>query len=308
MMSLSSVPLPVTPEPGPVDDFVPSRYALRVGDIDMVVISDGVLPLPAETLATNAAPGELAAWLDDMRQPPDIFKWPLNVVVIRSGDHTVLVDAGIGSELPAQYPQVAGLLAQRLVTAGIDPASITDVVLTHLHMDHIGGLLANGLKTGLRRDVPIHVAASEIEFWRSPDFSRNTFGGMQATLRAVAQRFLDAYSGQLRPFEDEAEVAPGVRVTRTGGHTPGHSVIRVASGSDRLTFLGDAVFQDHFDRPDWFNAFDHDPEEAVRVRVDLLREFASTREMLVAAHVSFPYGRVAPAGAIFRWVPAMWEY
>ncbi len=308
MMSLSSVPLPVTREPGPVDDFVPSRYALRVGDIDVVVISDGVLPLPAETLATNAAPGELAAWLDDMRQPPDIFKWPLNVVVIRSGDRTVLVDAGIGSELPAQYPQVAGLLAQRLVTAGIDPASITDVVLTHLHMDHIGGLLANGLKTGLRRDVPIHVAASEIEFWRSPDFSRNTFGGMQATLRAVAQRFLDAYSGQLRPFEDDAEVAPGVRATRTGGHTPGHSVIRVASGSDRLTFLGDAVFQDHFDRPDWFNAFDHDPEEAVRVRVDLLREFARTREMLVAAHVSFPYGRVAPAGAIFRWVPAMWEY
>src|SRR5688572_17356453 len=80
MMSLSSVPLPVTREPGPVDDFVPSRYALRVGDIDVVVISDGVLPLPAETLATNAAPGELAAWLDDMRQPPDIFKWPLNVV------------------------------------------------------------------------------------------------------------------------------------------------------------------------------------------------------------------------------------
>jgi glyoxylase-like metal-dependent hydrolase (beta-lactamase superfamily II) len=76
-------------------------------------------------------------------------------------------------------------------------------------------------------------------------------------------------------------------VRRTGGHTRGHSVVRLASGGDRLTFLGDAVFPNHFDRPDWHNAFDHDPEEAVRVRVRLLRELATTREPLVAAHLSF---------------------
>jgi glyoxylase-like metal-dependent hydrolase (beta-lactamase superfamily II) len=85
-------------------------------------------------------------------------------------------------------------------------------------------------------------------------------------------------------------------------------VVRLASGGDRLTFLGDAVFQNHFDRPDWHNAFDHDPEEAVRVRVRLLRELAATRETLVAAHVSFPFGRVAIAGDAFRFVPAYWEY
>ena len=66
--------------PGP-DKLVPSRYALRVGEIDVLVISDGVFPLPAATLATNADPAELAAWLDDRLQPPDVFKWPLNVVV-----------------------------------------------------------------------------------------------------------------------------------------------------------------------------------------------------------------------------------
>ena len=82
-------------------------------------------------------------------------------------------------------------------------------------------------------------------------------------------------------------------------------MVRLASGGDRLTFLGDAVFPDHFDRPDWYNAFDHDPEEAVRVRVRLLRELAATREPLVAAHLSFPsVGRVAVAGDVFRWVPA----
>ena len=82
------------------DELVPSRYALRVGEIDVLVISDGVFPLPATTLATNADPAELATWLDDMREPPDMFKWPLNVVVVRSGGRTVLIDVGIGVEYP----------------------------------------------------------------------------------------------------------------------------------------------------------------------------------------------------------------
>ena len=303
-----SVAIASHPDTAGTDELVPSRYALRVGEIDVLVISDGVLPLPAETLATNADPAELAAWLDEMRQPPDVFKWPLNVVVVRSGGRTVLVDAGIGAELPKNFPQAAGLLAARLTAAGIDPASVTDIVITHMHVDHVGGLLADSLRGGLRPDVPIHLAAAEVEFWTSPDFSLNTFAGMPNVLRSAAARFADKYRSQLRTFEAEYEVAPGVLVSRTGGHTPGHSVVRMASRGDRLTFLGDAVFQDHFDRPDWYNAFDHDPEEAVRVRVHLMRELAASREPLVAAHVSFPYGRVAVAGDVFRWIPTIWEY
>jgi glyoxylase-like metal-dependent hydrolase (beta-lactamase superfamily II) len=292
--------------PGP-DELVPSRYALRVGEIDVLVISDGVLPLPAATLATNADPADLAAWLDDRLLPPDVFKWPLNVVVVRSSGRTVLIDAGIGEE----YPEFrAGRLALRMDAAGIDPASVTDVVLTHMHFDHIGGLFADGLRGRLRPDVPIHLAAAEAEFWASPDFSRTSMPPpVQDKIRSVAGRFLDEYRSQLRPFEAEYEVAPGVVVCRTGGHTPGHSVVRLASGGERLTFLGDAVFPDHFDRPDWYNAFDHDPEEAVRVRVRLLRELAATGEPLVATHLSFPsVGRVAVAGDVFRWGPAYWDY
>jgi glyoxylase-like metal-dependent hydrolase (beta-lactamase superfamily II) len=237
-----------------------------------------------------------------------VYKWPLNAVVVRSGGRTVLIDAGIGVEYP-DFPR-SGQLALRLEAAGIDPASVTDVVLTHMHMDHVGGLLADGVKDRLRRpDLPIHLAAAEAEFWASPDFSRTSMPPpVPDVIRSVAGRFLDEYRSQLRPFEAEYEVAPGVVVRRTGGHTPGHSVVRLASGGDRLTFLGDAVFPDHFDRPDWYNAFDHDPEEAVRVRVRLLRELAATREPLVAAHLPFPYGRVAVAGDVFRWVPAIWEY
>src|SRR6516162_3980544 len=102
-------------------ELVPSRYALRVGEIDVLVISDGVFPLAAATLATNADPADLAAWLDDRLQRPDVYKWPLNVVVVRSGGRTVLIDSGVGSECP-DFPQV-GRLATRLGAAGIDPGS-----------------------------------------------------------------------------------------------------------------------------------------------------------------------------------------
>src|SRR5215470_14559179 len=248
--SLDIASLPGTTQ---TEDLVPSRYALKVGEIDVTVISDGVLPLPAATLATNADAAELAAWLDDMRQPPGVFKWPLNVVVVRSGGRTVLIDAGIGAELPKDFPQAAGLLAGRLTAAGIDPASVTDVVITHMHVDHVGGLFAAGLKHGLRPDVPIHLAGAEVEFWTSPDFSHNTFAGMPNVLRAAARRFADQYRSQLRLFDAEYEVAPGVLITRTGGHTPGHSIVRLASGGDRLTFVGDSVLPAGFDQPDWHN-------------------------------------------------------
>jgi glyoxylase-like metal-dependent hydrolase (beta-lactamase superfamily II) len=304
MLSVDDTLCPADQKP---DELVPSRYALRVGEIDVLVISDGVLPLPAATLATNAKPADLAAWLNDRLLPPDVFTWPLNAVVVRSGGKTVLIDAGIGSEFPDFR---AGQLALRLAAAGIDPASVTDVVLTHMHMDHVGGLLADGLKSRLRPGVPIHMAAAEAEFWTSPDFSRNAFPtGMPNVLRSVAQKFAADYRSQLRLFESEYEVAPGVVVRRIGGHTPGHSVVHLTSCGERLTFAGDAVFPDHFDRPDWYNAFDHDPEEAVRVRVQLLRDLAATGELLVAAHLPFPsVGRVAVAGDAFRWVPGIWAY
>ena len=293
---------------GTSDELVPSRYALRVGDIDVLVISDGVLPIAAKTIATNADSADLASWLDDMFLPPDVLEWPLNVVVVRSGAQTILIDAGLGVEFP-DFPR-AGQLAMRLEAAGIDAASVTDVVLTHMHMDHIGGLLGDGLGRRLRPDLRVHVAAAEAEFWESPDFSHTSMpAGVPDALRSAATRFLDEYRSRLRPFETDYEVAPGVVARRTGGHTPGHSVVRLASCDDRLTFAGDAVFQVAFDRPDWFNGFEHDPEEAARVRVGLLRELAASREALVATHLPFPsICHVAVAGNAFRGVPAVWDY
>jgi glyoxylase-like metal-dependent hydrolase (beta-lactamase superfamily II) len=165
-MCLDNTSHPGRPAPA---ELVPSRYALRVGEIDVLVVSDGVLPFKTPELATNAAPAARAAWLADKFLPPDVMVWPLNVVVVRSGGQTILIDSGLGVE----YPDFArtGRWALRLETAGVDLASVTDVVLTHMHLDHVGGLLVDGVKDRLRPDLKIHAAAAEAKFWASPDFS-----------------------------------------------------------------------------------------------------------------------------------------
>lgn len=105
---------------------------------------------------------------------------------------------------------------------------------------------------------------------------------------ATATAFYDAYREQLQTFEHSHEVAPGVAVRITGGHTPGHSVVDLVSGDERLTFAGDAMFPVGFDHPEWQNGFDHDPEEPTRVRIGLYEELAENRGLPVAAHLPFP--------------------
>lgn len=303
-MNLHNVSIASKPE-----ELVPSRYAVRIGDIDVLVVSDGVLPLPTAMLAHNADPAARANWLNEMFLPPDAFDWALNAVMVRSGDQTVLIDAGLGSDPDLHLPR-AGQLIKRLESAGIDLASVTDLVLTHMHMDHVGGLLVDGVKDRLRKDLRVHVAAAEVKFWESPDFTHtNMPQGFPDALRAAAKQFVEMYGSQIRQFDEQHEVAPGVVVRRTGGHTPGHSVVRVASGGEALTFAGDAVFAVGFDQPEWHNGFEHDPEEAARVRIRLLRELAESGELLVATHMPFPsVGHVAAAGDAFRWVPVFWDY
>jgi glyoxylase-like metal-dependent hydrolase (beta-lactamase superfamily II) len=305
-MNLHNPSHPVTSRP---EELVPSRYALKIGDIDVLVVSDGVLPLPTTMLGHNVDPAVRATWLHDMFLPQDAFDWALNAVMVRSGGKTILIDTGLGSDPNLHLPR-AGQLIKRLAAAGIDLASVTDLVLTHLHMDHIGGLLVDGVKEQLRKDLRIHVAAAEVKFWEAPDFSRTAMPeGFPDALRSTAKRFLKEYGPQLRLFDNEQEIAPGVVARRTGGHTPGHSVVRMAAGDDALTFAGDAVFAVGFEQPDWHNGFEHDPEEAARVRVRLLRQLAETGEMLVATHLPFPsVGRVAADGDAFRWVPVFWDY
>ena len=291
------------------EELVPSRYAVRVGEIDVLVVSDGVLPLPTQMLGHNAEPAARAAWLDDMFLPPDAFDWALNVVVVRSGSQTILIDAGLGFDPDLHLPR-AGQLIKRLEAAGIDLASVTDVVLTHMHMDHVGGLIVDGVKERLRPDLRIHVAAAEVKFWEAPDFSHtNMPQGFPDALRSAAKRFAK------RVPQQSAAVRGGAR-GGAGSCRPPHRRphARAQRGPPGVRRRPADVrrrrrVRGGFDQPDWHNGFEHDPEEAARVRVRLLRELAETGELLVATHLPFPsVGRVAVEGDAFRWVPVFWDY
>lgn len=289
-------------------ELVSSRYAVRVGDVDVVLISDGVLPLPTSTMSTNVNEADRNEWFDGRFLQRDTFDWALNIALMRSGDRVILVDSGVGEGF--EYFTRAGRSVMRLESAGIDLAAITDIVITHMHMDHVGGLNVDGVKAKLRPDVRIHVSAAEVAFWKNPDFSKTVMPeAVPPALRKAAEKFVKLYSENIVQFDQTVEVAAGVSARVTGGHTPGHCVVDVASNGERLTFVGDAIFEVSFDNPAWQNGFEHDPEAAVDVRIALFNEAAETGALLAAAHVAFPsIGHVAKNGKGFRFVPVQWDY
>ncbi|NTX22750.1 MBL fold metallo-hydrolase [Burkholderia cepacia] len=289
-------------------ELVPSRYAVRVGDIDVVLISDGVLPLPTSTMSTNVSEADRNEWFDGRFLQRDMFDWALNIALVRSGGQLILIDSGVGDGF--EYFTRAGQSVMRLESAGIDLTAITDIVITHMHMDHVGGLNVDGVKARLRPDVRIHVSAPEVEFWKKPDFSKTVMPEtVPPALRKAAAKFVELYRENIVQFDQAVEVAPGVSARVTGGHTPGHCVVDVTSNGEKLTFVGDAIFEVNFDNPDWQNGFEHDPEDAVDVRLALFNEAAETGALLAAAHVSFPsIGHIARNGDSFRFVPVTWDY
>ncbi|KWA15351.1 MBL fold metallo-hydrolase [Burkholderia territorii] len=289
-------------------ELVPSRYAVRIGDVDVVLISDGVLPLPTSTMSTNVSEADRNEWFDGRFLQRDMFDWALNIALVRSAERLILIDSGVGDGF--EYFTRAGRSVMRLESAGIDLAAITDIVITHMHMDHVGGLNVDGVKARLNPDVRIHVSAAELAFWKNPDFSKTVMPEtVPPALRKAAARFVELYREHIVPFDRTVEVAAGVSARVIGGHTPGHCVVDIASNGERLTFAGDAIFEVNFDHPDWQNGFERDPQAATDVRLALFNEAADTGAMLAAAHVAFPsIGHIARDGDGFRFVPVVWDY
>lgn len=138
----------------PREELVPSRYALRVGEIDVLVVSDGVLPLPTATMSTNADPAARAAWFRDMFLGPDAFDWALNVLVVRSGEQTILVDAGLGGQFPVAFdhpdwhngfehdPEESVRVRVRLLREAAASGEL--LVATHLPFPSVGRVAVDG--------------------------------------------------------------------------------------------------------------------------------------------------------------------
>ncbi|XQU69292.1 hypothetical protein OJJOAM_002023 [Cupriavidus sp. H18C1] len=171
-------------------------------------------------MSTNVSQSDRNAWFDSRFLQRDMFDWALNVALVRSGERLILIDSGVGDGF--EYFSRAGRSVMRLESAGIDLAAITDIVITHMHMDHVGGLNVDGVKARLRPDVRIHVAAAEVEFWKDPDFSRTVMPeAVPPALRKAAARFVELYSKNLVLFDRTVEVAAGVSARVTGGTYPG---------------------------------------------------------------------------------------
>ncbi|MDR6205479.1 glyoxylase-like metal-dependent hydrolase (beta-lactamase superfamily II) [Paraburkholderia graminis] len=196
-------------------ELVSSRYGVRVGDVDVVLISDGVLPLPTSTMSTNVSEADRNEWFDGRFLQRDMFDWALNIALVRSGDRLILIDSGVGDGF--EYFTRAGRSVMRLESAGIDLAAITDIVITHMHMDHVGGLNVAGVRAKLRPDVRIHVSAKEVEFWKNPDFSRTVMPEtVPPALRKAAATFAELYRENIVQFDQTVEVAKGRVGARDG--------------------------------------------------------------------------------------------
>lgn len=290
-----------TPTPPPQ---APGWYRYRVGDMVVTAINDGWFRRPLEGFVRNA---ELPAVQEAMRAaflPTDQVPIPFTTLVVQTGGRLVLLDAGNGD---AGAP-TSGTWMSNFRAAGFDPAQVNSVVISHFHGDHINGLrLRDG--TAVFPNAEIQVSAPEWEFWMSDERMAQAPEAMRGAFQN-ARRVFGPIAANVRPYRPGAEVAPGITSLAAHGHTPGHCVFMLSSGSGRLMFLADttnvpALFVRN---PDWAVIFDQDVEAARVTRRRLFDMVLSERTQVHFYHASFPAtGFIARDGHGFQLVPVHWS-
>jgi glyoxylase-like metal-dependent hydrolase (beta-lactamase superfamily II) len=275
------------------------RFAL--GDIEVLVVSDGHLTLPAGNLAPTAPAEELAALLTEIHgSVPETLTPATNVTLLRSGSDLVLVDNGSGNK----FQPTAGKLLENLAANDIAPESVTKVVFSHAHPDHIWGTLGDDGALAFP-NAAYFVGQAEWDFWTNPDLP----GQMPEEYRPFAtgaQRDLAAVEERVMLVKDGDAIAPGVSVIDTPGHTPGHIALLV-EGGDGLIVGADVASNEHVSlpHPDWAFGFDADPEQGIATRKALLDRAATDGTAYLGFHFTYPgVGRIERDGAGYRFVPA----
>jgi glyoxylase-like metal-dependent hydrolase (beta-lactamase superfamily II) len=288
-------PRPVQPAPAPKQESV---RAFTIGQATAFALRDGALELPNDNkvFGVGLTPAEVAAVLAAAGQPTDKLALSIAPLLVKSEDHVLLFDTGAG----ANFGAGAGKLLASLREAGIDPASVTDIFISHVHGDHVGGL-TNAEGALNYPNATIHISQPEWAFLSGLDAEKAKSVGLANHDALVA-----AMRTKVDAFAPGAEIVPRtVKAIAIEGHTPGHSGYLITSGAGSLLYVGDSMH--HFvisvQKPDWTNNFDGDHALAAQSRATLIAQLARSRQRVYAVHFPFPgVGTIEQKGEGFVWV------
>lgn len=278
-------------------------YVMRLGAVKVVALSDGGAALPVDTILTRTTPAHVRERLARVFQTVPT-ETSVNAFLIDDGARRVLVDTGAGGSLGP----TAGFLQQSLRAAGYTPGDVTDVVVTHLHTDHDGGLAREG--RALFPRATLHVSARDADYWLDDARRAAAPASRRATFEQAAA-MLQPYraAGRLKLIPDTGQLFPGIRTIAEPGHTVGSLAVRIDSNGETLLLLGDLLHSEpvQFAEPDIAVGFDTDQDAAIASRKAVLVEAAAKGYWLGFAHVSFPgLGHVRRDGAGYAWVPTQY--
>ena len=264
-------------------------HHFQIGQLQAWALRDGVIRLPVDS--------DMLPWADraaarqalvDAGLDQDTVSLSIQPLLIRDGDRLVLIDAGAGGQMDTENRLLASLAA-----AGFAPTDVTDIVISHAHGDHIGGLVnADG---GL-------VFANAVIRMTAQEWADLTATAGQAGAAAL----VETITPHVETFEPGAQVTPSVLAVPLAGHTPGHSGYEIASGEERLLYIGDAMHSAVLSvrHPDWTNAWDVDGAAGAETRAGLLEMGADHSLMVYGVHFPYPgLGRFQRGGGTFVWMP-----
>lgn len=282
-------------------------YTIELGDIQIKVVTDGHLlvnPVQAE-FAQHIDSIKVANLLKKNFAASDEVDLAMNILLLKTPDRLILIDSGAGDEFGSQ----CGRLYGNLKYVGINPDSITDIVLTHAHPDHIGGLTD---REGHIRypNADIHISKEEYDFWmsESPDFSKSTMTDKEhiKMLVDVAKRNLQHSAPKIHSFMAGETLLECLQTIPAPGHTPGHIALRIFSGDDELYHIADVVHSEiiSFEHPEWIYNSDTDHSLGIETRKRMLKQLAGSKALFFAYHLPWPgLGHVKYEGNHYKWIP-----
>lgn len=276
------------------------HHTFKLGAFDITVVSDGSFTLPLSFLLPATPGDEVAALYAAHGRTHDSLAGQVNVTVVRTPDATIVIDCGGGTD----FMPTVGKLPENLERSGIAPDSVTHVIFTHAHADHLWGVI-DPFDGGSRFAKAQHVITGvELDYWIDPDTAGKVPEAMKGVALGSARR-LKELAERLDKRKAGTDVVPGVTLVDTAGHTPGHVSVLLKSGSEQLLVGGDVIGNPviSFARPDWPWGPDENREQGAATRKRVLDMLASEKIGLLGYHLPWPgLARVERKDTAFRYV------